>query len=650
MCSRRIIGLVIVSVAACLLPSMAEAELVGYWTFDEGTGLALNDSSGNANTGTLTNMTGTEWQAGRSGAPTDYSLAFDGLNDVVVVPDSPSVSLTGDMTLSAWINVPSLVGSSKNILAKDSNSAYRWRVEGNTGNLWTLLSDGAGSPTYELFSAGVAAPESGWHHTAVTANFGDSKVRFYLDGELVSTKNMASTVSIQDTGGSLCIGAYNAGGTEGFAGNLDDVAIFNQALSNAQVKQLASGQPVLLNPSFEEDSFTVYPGYVSGNGPIAGWTNSASGGLNPVVGGSSPFANNGTIPDGDQVAFIQRGPDHSLSQTAVGFQPGETYLVTYRENSRSPHVPPLAAFMIDAETLVPEHAVAYVGGSNPYYHVAAKLFTASSSAHTLKFINNSEASAGDNTLLLDDVRIHRMYLKFSDDFSTIADTLDINPSAGNDAPGRQGGHFAPLTYAQTNASDGQIAGDRLLIAGTGINIVSPNHNFNLNGLGDAHFVLEFEVEPGSATGDDWAAVVFGSSSQTASVNGSDGIGMLFRDSGSYQIFDGTSANHAIESGTLPGAGGVYDMQIHYFVPGFDDTTPGMVDIWANGVLVHSFITDSGFANNYINFVGYSNETMNPQHAFDNFSIYSSFVPEPGSLSLLALGGLLLLGRIRRRRK
>ncbi|MEO6035232.1 MAG: hypothetical protein ABIQ35_08260, partial [Verrucomicrobiota bacterium] len=59
------------------------------------------------------------------------------------------------------------------------------------------------------------------------------------------------------------------------------------------------------NPSFEADNFTVSPGYVSGNSPITGWTNNnpARVGINPS--GGSPFADNGTIPAGSKVAFIQ---------------------------------------------------------------------------------------------------------------------------------------------------------------------------------------------------------------------------------------------------------------------------------------------------------------------------------------------------------
>ena len=86
---------------------------------------------------------------------------------------------------------------------------------------------------------------------------------------------------------------------------------------------MALGQTIP-NPSFEANSFTTYPGYISVNAPITGWTANPADevGLNPA-GGQSPFADNGAIPDGTNVAFIQAGSavdsqQGSLSTTISG--------------------------------------------------------------------------------------------------------------------------------------------------------------------------------------------------------------------------------------------------------------------------------------------------------------------------------------------
>src|SRR3989338_5343069 len=75
-----------------LLGSPAQAQtsgLVGYWTFDEGAGTTANDSSGNNNTGTLTN--GPTWTTGKIG----QALNFDGVNDYVDLGFPSALQLSG---------------------------------------------------------------------------------------------------------------------------------------------------------------------------------------------------------------------------------------------------------------------------------------------------------------------------------------------------------------------------------------------------------------------------------------------------------------------------------------------------------------------------------------------------------------------------
>ena len=75
--------------------------LVGHWKFDETTGATANDSSGNNNTGTLTN--GPTWNAGKIGG----ALSFDGVDDFVrgpVISSGTSLDMTGrSWAMSAWV-------------------------------------------------------------------------------------------------------------------------------------------------------------------------------------------------------------------------------------------------------------------------------------------------------------------------------------------------------------------------------------------------------------------------------------------------------------------------------------------------------------------------------------------------------------------
>jgi len=654
-------GLLAAVFALSLAAGGAEAGLQAWWTFDEGGGSTVTDGV-SGNVGTL--LGNTSFSASVPGAlGTGSSLAFDG-NDAVRVPDSPSVSPTGNITLSAWVNTPSNTGT-RNIVAKDSNNAYRWRLNGGSGELWALVNDGGGLQT--IFS-GATAPTGGWHHTAVSVDFADQQVRFYLDGSLVATKPTVKT-GIADTGGPLVIGAYQASGSEGFNGNIDDVAIYGHRLSNAQIAQLATGVSpasvgvTVLNPSFEADAYGTWPGYSTqaGNGPITGWTMSTPGntGINPTAGGS-PFANNGAIPDGSQVAFIQRGPNRTLSQTAQGFEPGEAYIVTYRENARGDNSP-VAAATLGGQTVVADHTVTPVDGANPYRYVGSALFTATADAHVLSLANNTPS--GDHTVLYDDVAIHQMHLLFADNFDVLEPSYNIQPGS-NDEPGRQGGSYAPLTYAEKSYSSGsqnhltQLDNgefpDALLVAaqsGYSQTTVSPNANFNnLDPTDGGHFLIECKVNPTQPdTAGDWAAIIVGSSSQTPNVNNSDGVGFLIRGNGGYQIFDGTDGNNSVSAQGDLGLrdDGWYDVRVNYWIPELDDVTRGGIAIFVDDLLIYSAATDGGFANNYVVLEGYGGGALRT-HGFDDLRIWSSHIPEPTTLSLLALGGLALLRRRKRR--
>lgn len=180
------------------------------------------------------------------------------------------------------------------------------------------------------------------------------------------------------------------------AGNYTLIASNASGLATSAVAVVKIGFP-LVNPSFEVDTFTVFPGYVSGNGPITGWASLGNHGINP--GGGSPFADNGTIPDRNQVAFMQQ--DGALSQTVSGFIVGEQYYVVYFENARSGNALGIEV-QIGGTTIVPAHTRAPVGGSNPYIEVTSDPFVATATDLSLSFIK-SNPLGGDTTALIDNV-------------------------------------------------------------------------------------------------------------------------------------------------------------------------------------------------------------------------------------------------------
>ncbi len=176
---------------------------------------------------------------------------------------------------------------------------------------------------------------------------------------------------------------------------------------------------LIQNASFEAETFSASPGYVSGNRPITAWSTLENGlpggdariGIN-TPGALDPFANNGMAPAGNNVAFI-RGGLRSLAQDLRGLTPGERYLLSYRENGRNPTTP-IGSATLGGIEVVPQHNVAAVDSldvfTRPYHVQVGGVFTATASTAQLELSNH--AGIGDS-ILYDDVHLNPVALHYS---------------------------------------------------------------------------------------------------------------------------------------------------------------------------------------------------------------------------------------------
>ena len=124
--SRAVVcALVVAAVTALSCATALAATPVASYSFDEGSGTTVADSSGTSNTGTVVN---TAWTAsGKYGS----ALTFNGTNALVTVPSSSSLQLTTGMTLEAWVN-PSTVSSAwRDVIYKGNDNYY---LEGTSDN------------------------------------------------------------------------------------------------------------------------------------------------------------------------------------------------------------------------------------------------------------------------------------------------------------------------------------------------------------------------------------------------------------------------------------------------------------------------------------------------------------------------------------
>ena len=199
--------------------------LVAAYGFEEGSGTTTADTSGNANTGTLASAT---WSsAGKFGK----ALSFNGTSARVNVNDSNSLDLTTAMTLEAWVNPASASSAFRTIILKERTGQLVYALYSSTSNGRPDTEAAIGSSNRSV--AGTSTlPVGSWSY--VSATYDGSTLRFYVNGTQVSS--LAVSGAITTSTGALRIGGNNVWG-EYFSGLIDEVRIYNRALTAAQIQQ-----------------------------------------------------------------------------------------------------------------------------------------------------------------------------------------------------------------------------------------------------------------------------------------------------------------------------------------------------------------------------------------------------------------------------
>jgi Concanavalin A-like lectin/glucanases superfamily/VanZ like family len=149
-------------------------DLAAAYDFDEGAGSVLNDISGHGNTGQIRGATWTS--QGKFGG----ALAFDGVDNVVVIPHSPSLDLTSAMTLEAWIYPTAAQRGWRAILQKEFDT-YFLLASSRAGALKPGGGGTFGSSTETLATLAVV-PTNSWTHVAVV--YDGAVLQLYINGRL----------------------------------------------------------------------------------------------------------------------------------------------------------------------------------------------------------------------------------------------------------------------------------------------------------------------------------------------------------------------------------------------------------------------------------------------------------------------------------
>jgi len=214
------------------------AELIAYWPFEEGQGTETADVTGNGNDGTFNGSV--DWVSGYIGK----GVHFDDDSDRIVVGPIDPTAGTEAMTLAAWINWEGLDHSraQQGIIGKrlgwDPGTNIKWYWQTNSaGDLLFRADAGDGGAGFGWGNTALVPYANEWAHVALT--WDDDATVQYVNGEQVATGSIPFRNTADET--PVTIGCVSSTNPETFVGSIDEVYIFNNTLSQAQIQDLANG-------------------------------------------------------------------------------------------------------------------------------------------------------------------------------------------------------------------------------------------------------------------------------------------------------------------------------------------------------------------------------------------------------------------------
>jgi uncharacterized protein (TIGR03437 family) len=250
--------------------------LSGYWSFDEGRGDAVSDSSGSGNTGTLSNAP--QWTTGKLGAG---ALNFPG-RGLVTIPNSSSLSPASQMTVAFWTR--QITVANGGIIGKwdYTNHQQSWVVRARAnGAIRVNIAPTVNDPNY---AAAVETPAGSWtagtwHHVAFVfdgSQSANARLAVYIDDAAQALTYQGSSIpaSLANAAADITIGAVPD--TNPWNGDIDEVRIYGRALTSQEIDAIyhdtGAAGPVT-PPAPQILSFTASPaGTIPGQPSLLSWT------------------------------------------------------------------------------------------------------------------------------------------------------------------------------------------------------------------------------------------------------------------------------------------------------------------------------------------------------------------------------------------
>ncbi len=282
--------------------------LVGYWSFEDGSGTKATDFSGSGNAGTLTN--GPTWVNGKFGKALNLSSA----SSQYALIGNVSALKNSVFTYSAWVN-PASISNSMTVFSSGANSTPRIRLDSTSGTISLIDTN-----VVVMGTSSQSVSANVWTHLAISYDASGSYA-FYLNGETAGSGTNSQSFSFGSA--AFEIGRNGAANNEYFNGQIDDVRIYNRVLSADEILNLyQKASAAKMNISQNEKLTSDLIGLWSFNGPDLSGTTAYD---------RSGQGNNGTLTNGPAITEGRIGQ-------ALNFDGTNDYVTTADADIYSPVV------------------------------------------------------------------------------------------------------------------------------------------------------------------------------------------------------------------------------------------------------------------------------------------------------------------------
>ncbi|HEV8700769.1 MAG TPA: LamG-like jellyroll fold domain-containing protein, partial [Candidatus Polarisedimenticolia bacterium] len=212
-------------------PPPSDSEPVGAWPLSEGSGTLASDASGNSFNGALAG--GPTWIAGRIGP----GLSLDGADDYVAIPHAPALD-PYPITVAAWLRTTA-TGLHGVVNKYVPGSLNGYQIFLNGGSLCAWYFRDAANYVWDGTSCTLATPgfnDGQWHHVALVVDAAGA--RLYVDGAQKAARAWTGTAGPSTTTAELALGRYPSIATPYLPGAIDEVRVYNRALSASEIAGL----------------------------------------------------------------------------------------------------------------------------------------------------------------------------------------------------------------------------------------------------------------------------------------------------------------------------------------------------------------------------------------------------------------------------